>query len=556
MAGAFGFAIVMKNSKKLDSYGSAAWATMEQVEKMGLLSGEGVILGRSPDGKHILQHDGPEHIICMAPTRSGKGVGVIIPTLLTWKHSTFVTDIKGENWGVTAGYRRKYLGNKVLKFEPTAKDGSSVKFNPLSAIRIRTKDEIEDVQLVADMLVDPDGKGQMDHWAKTGHALLVGTIIHLMYAYRIEGRGIPALSDVASFLSRTDKTIDESVMEMKEYRHISPEEALSDENVFEEIYGEYVKDLTELKEKFRDDPPRGIDRKTGEVGDIDYDDDTFKSLMTHPKVAEAAAELQNKSENERSGVLSTAMSFLGLYRDPVVAANTSGSEFCVSDLMREDFPVSLYLVIPPKDIDRVRPLIRMVINLVLKRLMGTMEFKDGKQIKKKQRCLLLLDEFPAFGNLQSIESGLAFIAGYGLKAIVIVQSLNQLYKYYTKESSIVDTCHIRVFYTPNDEPTQSLVSKMLGKKTIQVKNQSGKIGILAADRSESISQVGRDLMTPDEVGKLPYEDTIVFVAGKPPIRGKKLFYYQEEFLCHRVMDAPKRSDRINHEIINWKEQQG
>ena len=76
----------------------------------------------------------------------------------------------------------------------------------------------------------------------------------------------------------------------------------------------------------------------------------------HPVVASAARELLNKSENERSGVLSTAMSFLGLYRDPVVAAVTARCDWRIRDLVEAEHPVTLYLVVPPSDISRTKPL--------------------------------------------------------------------------------------------------------------------------------------------------------------------------------------------------------
>jgi len=573
--GMFAGALVMKQGKVMDTHGTASWATKLEIIKTNLMpkqeslwksfmrkqgfyqhtppppKSKGVILGRSPygkkDEKSFLKHDGPEHIIVMAPTRSGKGVGIIIPTLLEWEHSVFVTDIKGENWNLTAGYRQKHLGNKVLKFDPTAKDGSSVKYNPLAEIRLRTKDEVRDVQNICDMLVDPNGDSKPDHWSRTSHNLLVGIITHLCYVYDKEGRGCPSLSDVASFLSRPDMPIEEALEEMKEYPHITAEEFLSDENVFEKIYGEYIKDLNSLKAELKKKLPmvkiRQPDGSQIETDEFDPNAEELKIYLTHPKVAEAAATILNKPDNERGSVISTAISFLGLYQDPVVASNISESEFCIEDLMREDKPVSLYLVIPINDLQRLTPLIRMVINMLLNKLTVEMKFEKGVQIEKKQRCLLLLDEFPAFGNINSMEKGLAYIAGYGLKALLIVQSINQLNKSYTKENSIVDNCHIRVFFTPNDENTPGYISKMLGKKTIEFKTQSGKIGAVF-DGSESTSRIARELMTPEEVTQLSKNESIVFVTGNKPIHAQKIFYYEEKYFTEKVkFGAPQYSDK-------------
>src|ERR1700693_3832909 len=133
-------------------------------------------------------HAGPEHVLCYAPTRSGKGVGLIVPTLLAWKQSVFVTDLKGELYELTAGWRHEYGHNKILRFEPAAASGSCC-FNPLEELRIGTEHEVGDVQNLALLIVDPDGKGLRSdsHWQKTAYSLLVGCILHLCYKGKVEG---------------------------------------------------------------------------------------------------------------------------------------------------------------------------------------------------------------------------------------------------------------------------------------------------------------------------------------------------------------------------------
>ena len=97
------------------TYGSARWASAEEVRAAGLLEPAGVHLGRL--GRHHLRHAGPEHVLCFAPTRSGKGVGLVVPTLLSWCESCVVHDIKGENWQLTAGWRSRF--SHALLFDPT-----------------------------------------------------------------------------------------------------------------------------------------------------------------------------------------------------------------------------------------------------------------------------------------------------------------------------------------------------------------------------------------------------------------------------------------------------
>jgi type IV secretion system protein VirD4 len=127
----------------------------------------GIVLGRI--GPQYLRHEGPEHVMAFAPTRSGKGVGLVVPTLLTWPGSAVIHDIKGENWHLTAGWRARF--SHCLLFNPT--DVHSAAYNPLLEVR-RGTHEVRDVQNVADILVDPEGAlERRNHWEKTSHSLLI-----------------------------------------------------------------------------------------------------------------------------------------------------------------------------------------------------------------------------------------------------------------------------------------------------------------------------------------------------------------------------------------------
>ena len=458
-----------------ETYGSARWANADEVKAAGLLGPDGVMLGRL-DGEY-LRHDGPEHVLCFAPTRSGKGVGLVVPSLLTWPGSCIVHDIKGENWGLTAGLRARF--GRVLLFDPT--NTASSAYNPLLEVR-RGEWEVRDVQNVADVLVDPEGSlERRNHWEKTSHSLLVGTILHVLYAETDK-----TLGGVASFLSDPRRPIETTLVAMMTTPHL------------------------------------------GKKG-------------PHPVVASAARELLNKSDNERSGVLSTAMSFLGLYRDPVVAQVTRRCDWRISDIAAEEKPTTLYFVVPPSDISRTKPLIRLILNQIGRRLT-----EDLNATNRRHRVLLMLDEFPALGRLDFFESALAFMAGYGLKSFLIAQSLNQIEKAYGANNSILDNCHVRVSFATNDERTAKRVSDALGTATEMraMKNYAGHrlspwLGHLMVSRSET----ARPLMTPGEVMQLPATDEIVMVAGAPPIRAKKARYFEDRRLAERILPTPKQSEQ-------------
>ncbi|MDV3458231.1 conjugal transfer protein TraG [Sphingomonas sp. HF-S4] len=469
--------------KVAETYGSARWASPSEVAAAGLLGQDGVVLGELRGD--YLRHDGPEHILCFAPTRSGKGVGLVIPSLLTWAGSAIVHDIKGENWTLTAGFRARV--GKVLLFDPT--NAASAAYNPLLEVR-RGEWEVRDVQNVADVLVDPEGSlERRNHWEKTSHALLVGAILHVLYAEPDK-----TLAGVAAFLSDPRRPIEATLAAMMSTRHL------------------------------------------GEAG-------------VHPVVASAARELLNKSENERSGVLSTAMSFLGLYRDPVVAKVTSASSWGIADLVDAEEPVTLYLVVPPSDISRTKPLIRLLLNQIGRRL--TEELRPAA---RRHRVLLMLDEFPALGRLDFFESALAFMAGYGLKAFLIAQSLNQIEKAYGANNAILDNCHVRVSFATNDERTAKRISDALGTATEMraMKNYAGHrlspwLGHLMVSRTET----ARALLTPGEIMQLPPDDEIVMIAGVHPIRARKVRYYRDRRLASRIQDPPKDMPASEPRANDW-----
>jgi len=456
--------------KKVTTYGSARWAEAREIRKAGLLHPDGVLLGQWKDA--YLRHHGPEHVLCFAPTRSGKGVGLVVPTLLTWPGSAIVHDIKGENWGLTAGWRARF--GRVLLFDPTNTKSSA--YNPLLEVR-RGEWEVRDVQNIADVLVDPEGAlEKRNHWEKTSHSLLVGTILHVLYAEEDK-----TLAGVANFLSDPKRPIETTLRAMMTTAH------------------------------------------NGEKG-------------VHPVVASAARELLNKSENERSGVLSTAMSFLGLYRDPVVAAVTAHCNWRIRDLVEAKSPVTLYLVVPPSDISRTKPLIRLILNQIGRRLTEELDSK-----RRRHRLLLMLDEFPALGRLDFFESALAFMAGYGLKSFLIAQSLNQIEKAYGQNNSILDNCHVRVSFATNDERTAKRVSDALGTATEMraMKNYAGSrlspwLGHLMVSRQET----ARPLLTPGEVMQLPPDDELVLMSGCAPIRAKKARYFEDPEMAARILPPP------------------
>ncbi|MCJ8159157.1 conjugal transfer protein TraG [Sphingomonas sp. LaA6.9] len=464
-----------RQARHVTTYGSARWANLSEIRKAGLFGDGGVFLGRL--GSAYLRHDGPEHVMAFAPTRSGKGVGLVVPTLLSWTGSAVIHDIKGENWELTAGWRWRF--SHCLLFNPT--DIRSARYNPLLEVRLGA-DEVRDVQNIADILVDPEGAlERRSHWEKTAHALLVGAILHILYAEKEK-----TLARVATFLSDPQRSFVATLGAMMATNHIG----------------------------------------------------TADEPCVHAVVASAARELLNKSDNERSGVLSTAMSFLGLYRDPIIAEVTSRCDWRIEDLVASPSPVSLYLVVPPSDISRTKPLVRLILNQIGRRLT---ERLHGANDAPRHKLLMMLDEFPALGRLEFFETSLAFMGGYGLRAFLIAQSLNQIVKAYGENNSILDNCHVRIAFATNDERTAKRVSDALGTATEQraMRNYAGhRLAPWLAHVMVSRQETARALLTPGEVMQLAASDELVLVSGLSPIRAKKLRYFKEPAFRARVLPPP------------------
>ena len=470
-------------------HGSARWATVKEIEQMGVLAKGGVFVGgfwdKAKKQLRYLVHNGAEHILAFAPTRSGKGVGLVIPTLLGWRHSTVVLDIKGENYALTAGWRRKYLKHACLRFDLSSLS-NSVKFNPLEEIRFGTDYEVGDAQNLALMIADPYGTGFKNHWDRQAYALITGLILFDLHEADASGQ-TANLPRVANLLSDPKR---------------------SEEALFVAMFN-----------------------------------------CTHPVVASTGRDMLDKPEEERGSVVSTAKGHLVLYKDPIVVRNIAHSEFTLSDLMNHDKPVDLYLVLNPKDKQRLMPIIRILIAQIVSVLCPELQFDSGRPKENfKHRLLLLLDEFPALGKIEVIENALGFLAGYGIKAYLICQDLEQLLNAYGEKENITSNVHIQSVYAPNKPRTAKYISDACGVTTVVKKSISfsgNRLGLFLKNTNQNLQEVRRELLTPDEVRRLPAPqkdgnkivkagDMLVFVAGHPPIYGRQILYFLDPVFSERV----------------------
>jgi type IV secretion system protein VirD4 len=516
--------------------GSARWADKEDIIDSSLLprqggASEGVYVGAWHDKKQrktlYLRHNGLEHILAYAPTRSGKGVGLVLPTLLSWPQSALVLDIKGENYALTAGWRKSGANNNILKFDPLDVSGNCARYNPLNEIRIGTTNEHADIENLAILLADPDGTashGNQKHWVETSGSLIVALLYHMLYKGKIEGFE-PTLERMRFMFADAERSFIETLEEIIVYDH---------------------------------DPHY----KMG------WTDVNGKPTKRHPIAVSNAMEAKQRDEREAASVLSTAANTTKLFVDPAIAFNTSNATFTLKDLANAEKPTTLYVCIPPAQITRLVPLVRILVTQIVTILASELEYENGKAVSKnKHRLLLMLDEFPTLGNMEIFETALAFIAGYGLKAYIIVQDLAQLYKRYTERESIVSNTHVQVAYAPNKLETAKVISEILGQTTVITEVQSKSVSKGVATYSVSEQEKQRALLTPDEVmglkGPLKNKDglieepgdMIIKVSGFPPIRGRQILYFKDPtFLARAQMPAPVISDVLFKDYSEKKEE--
>jgi type IV secretion system protein VirD4 len=475
-ATAFRFLTVLRRKGTVRTFGDRVWGTASDARSAGLFAPSGIVLGRM-DGR-LLVYDGDGHVLVTGAARSGKGAGLVIPTLLTWPASVVGYDIKGELWEYTAGFRGRHT--RTLFFNPT--DPRSVRFNPLMEVR-RGPNEIRDVQNIATILIDPSSsKEQYDVWDQNARQLLVALILHVLYAEPDERKTLARVRELLM-------DINGAVTAMATTCH-----------------------------------------RIGANGEPE----------PHPEVHRTATALASKTDRIRSSVQVTAEGYLELYADPVVCANTVRSDFRIGDLMCEVLPMSLYLIPPASDTERLRPLIRLLLNQIGRALLEDLK-RDNTGREKRHRLLLLIDEFPSLGKLSFLETIMQEMPGYGLKAMLVTQSINAITKSYGRDNVIIDNCEIVTAFASQDTETQGRVSRMVGEAVELRETQSlrgSRFGLFLTQKSINQQEVRRPILDEGQVRTLPADDELIFVRAQPPFRVKRLRYYRERLFQARVLPPP------------------
>jgi type IV secretion system protein VirD4 len=451
-------AVTGGHRRRRDIHGSARWATYREVKRSGLSRRQGVVVGVMQE--QTFYDNGPKHVFLCAPTRAGKGVFHIQPTLRTgWRHSALILDPKrGENYDLTHRARQDY--GRVEAFAPYRPP--LAKINVLDTIRLRTLDEHADALTIAQSLVAPHKMVQENttslHFRELASMLLTAAILHVCYTIRQ-----PSLAACWHFLTQQHRTLADCLKTMRGTRHTR--------------HG------------------------------------------AHPTIAQFTQAIRNISgERELSSVWTTVVRPLSLYADPLIAASTDTSTLALDDLQHGQEPLSLYLLAPsPCSLERLHPVYRVIVDVAMARL------TDRPVSATARRLLVCAEEMPAYGYMHSLNKGASDMAGYGIKGFFVAQDLDQFEDVYGAKNTIWGNTETKIFHASDNERTAERISRyILGSATVDnpVASRQG----FLRDGSVSYQHVERPLLTTDEVQALDPAQMVVRRTGSKPMLLSKLGY--------------------------------
>ena len=534
---------------KKSLFGDARFAKNSEIKKAGLLDGKGIIVGKK--GNKYLQFHGSQHVLIAAPTRSGKGVGVVIPNLLYWPESVVVLDIKQENWDITSGYRKKY-GQECYLFNPAAVDYRTHRYNPLAYISDNPHFRIDDIQKIANMLF-PDQAGVDIIWTATPRSLFLGIVLYLIETpHKIITLGqvlretlvnddgsayFKAVIEARALGEKISGSTDEEAeaIAAAHLKEVMGDKGKADEKhsmtaemaVWYQLKKSYknridgegkssalIKKLSELK----------IEKELIEIGKA-LTPSCVRALNSYTSIS---------SDKTRAGVMTSFRSRLELWMNPLVDAATSENDFDLRDVRKKK--MSIYLGVTPDNLERMAPLLNLFFQQLID--LNTRELPNqNKDIT--HTCLLLMDEFTSIGKIGILSKGISYIAGYWLRMMPIIQSPSQLVEVYGRDAAqTFQTNHaLNIIFPPKASETQAAkdISDWLGYQTVKGRSESrGKEMFSKRSKSESLSDQRRALMLPQEITGLGQKKELVIMENAPPILAKKILFFKDKVFMDRL----------------------
>lgn len=472
--------LLMLGPKRRELHGSARFANRMEIQKAGLRGNRGIVLGKYED--KFLTLGGQQSVLLSAPTRSGKGVGIVVPNLLTWPDSVCVVDIKGENFAITAGFRAKH-GQKVYGWAPFAEDGCTHRYNPLSYVRSDRRHVVGDVLQIAQIIYPTDvkGSGTEGFFNDQARNLFLGLALYL-----VETPELP-------------RTIGE-LLRQSSGKGKSPQA--------------HLLGLIE-------------DRKNGDRPLSDQCIDALARFLT-------------TSENTLSSIQATLNAPLTVFVDPLVDAATSADDFSLLDLRKHR--MSVYVIVPPNRLADAAVLLNLFYSQLLN--LNTKELPQHNP-ELKYQCLLVNDEFVAMGRVAIFAKALGYLSGYNLRLLTVIQAQSQIDSLYgEKDARTMVTNHaVQLLFAPREQRDANEYSEMLGTFTekSESKGRSTNHSVRGggSSRSTNTSDQRRALLLPQEFKELGVEKEVILVENVKPVLADKIRYYTDPLYAPRVMKPPE-----------------
>ncbi len=472
-----GLAFLVLKTRQKALHGDARFATGSDLAGKGMFKQEknGIVVGKF--GGKLLRLSGQQFVILAAPTRSGKGVGIVSPNLLDYQESLVVLDIKQENFDLTSGWRES-VGHEIYLFNPFAEDRRSHRWNPLTYVSADPAFRVSDLMSIAAMLY-PDGAEDQKFWVSQARNAFMAFTLYLFEKYDDDQKiGFP-FSKAPSLGAIYRLSSGDGQSELKPF----------------------LKDLAQR-------PFLSSHGKTAFSGMLSQADETFASI------------------------LGTFKEPLNAFINPILDAVTSADDFLLTDVRKKK--MTIYIGIQPNKLAESR----LIINLFFSQLINqnTKELPQNNK-ELKHQCLLLMDEFTSIGKVDIISTAVSYMAGYNIRLLPIIQSMSQLDATYGKDISrtMITNHALQIVYAPREQQDANDYSEMLGYTT--VKKDSFTRG---REFSRSESEERRALMLPQELKAIGFDREIFFYEGIPhPVLCDKIKYFNDKYFTSRLLPASK-----------------
>jgi type IV secretion system protein VirD4 len=461
-------------------FGNRRLASLRDIRSAGLFGGRGLIVGKRA-GRYVT-FGGTQHVLLSAPTRSGKGVGVVIPNLLNWPDSVVVLDMKHENWELTAGFRAAH-GQEVYLFDPTAKEAATHRYNPLDTISRDPKRRVTDVQKIANMIW-PDGEGSDPFWYESARKLFLGLVLLCIET----GKSV-TLGEVFRQVTADDEASE----------HLTKEIAAAEK--------------------------RGL---------------KLSAACRNP-----LNDFVSAPANTRGSIRMSFTAKLELWANPLVDLATSRSDFSFADLRRKRMsvylgvtPDAIAMMRPLVNLMFQQAADANIVDLPPDGRATTISSKRDHSLK--YQLLLLLDEFANFGAMPTIANGITYFAGYNVRLLTVIQSPAQLQDTYGREraQTMMENHALHIAFAPKDQHTAEDLSRAIGYRTVTNRSRSHGLGFQDRHRSENLSDAQRALFLPQELRDIGDDKAVITLDNARPFLVDKLRYYADSKFSGRLRPAP------------------